>query len=67
MRVVDLYKVLDVAVLLLIVDNKNGNIIKACNPNSIPVGILNAMVVSIESTPTNSIYDIIVKIDAIEM
>ena len=51
MRVVDLYKVLDVAVLLVIVDNENGNIIK----------------VSIESTPANSIYDIIVKIDAIEM
>ena len=55
MRVVDLYKVLDVAVLLVIVDNENGNIIKAGNPNSIPVGILNAMVVSIESTPANSI------------
>ena len=67
MRVVDLYKVLDVAVLLIIVDNENGNIIKAGNPNSIPVGILNAMVVSIESAPANSIYDIIVKIDAIEM
>ena len=67
MRVVDLYKLLDVAVLLVIVDNENGSIIKAGNPNSIPVGILNAMVVSIESTPDNSIYDIIVKIDAIEM
>ena len=67
MRVVDLYKVLDTAVLLVIVDNENGCIIKAGNPNSIPVGILNAMIVSIESTPANSIYDIIVKIDAIEM
>ena len=67
MRVVDLYKVLDVAVLLVIVDNENGNIIKAGNPNSIPVSILNAMIVSIESTPSNCIYDIIVKIDAIEM
>ena len=67
MRVVDLYKVLDVALMVIIVDNENGNIIKAGNPNSIPVGILNAMVVSIESTPSNSIYDIIVKIDAIEM
>ena len=66
MRVVDLYKVLDMAVLLVIVDNENGLIIKAGNPNSIPVSILNAMIVSIESTPANSIYDIIVKIDAIE-
>ena len=66
MRVVDLYKVLDAAVLLVIVDNENGLIIKAGNPNSIPVSILNAMIVSIESTPANSIYDIIVKIDAIE-
>ena len=66
MRVVDLYKVLDPAVLLVIVDNENGLIIKAGNPNSIPVSILNAMIVSIESTPANSIYDIIVKIDAIE-
>ena len=67
MRVVDLYKVLDVALMVIIVDNENGNIIKAGNPNSIPVGILNDMVVSIESTPSNCIYDIIVKIDAIEM
>lgn len=66
MRVVDLYKVLDVAILLVIVDNENGLIIKAGNPNSIPVSILNAMIVSIEPTPSNSIYDIIVKIDAIE-
>ena len=66
MRVVDLYKVLDVAVVLVIVDNEDGHIIKTGNPNSIPVGILNAMVVSIESAPSNSIYDIIVKIDAIE-
>ena len=66
MRVVDLYKVLDVAVVLVIVDNEDGHIIKAGNPNSIPIGILNAMVVSIESAPSNSIYDIIVKIDAIE-
>ena len=67
MRVVDLYKVLDVRVMVIIVANENGCIISNGNPNSITVSILNAMIVSIESTPANSIYDIIVKIDAIEM
>ena len=63
MRVVDLYIVLDEDAEILILDNEDGHIVKACSPSYIPVGILDARIVSIKPAPKNSMHDIIIKIE----
>ena len=63
MRVVDLYFVLDEDVEVLILDNKDGHVVKACSPSYIPVCILDARVVSIKPATKKSIYDIIIEIE----
>ena len=63
MRVVDLYIVLDEDAEVLILDNKDGHVVKACSPSYIPVGILDARIVSIKPALKKSIYDIIIEIE----